>query len=58
MIYPWILEWLSVANVSENFFPKFVYREQTTTPGTPCPTLCEWCVDSFTSHRAMNIEGL
>ena len=33
-------------------------REQTTTPGLPCPTLCEWCIGSFTSHRVMNIEGL
>ena len=23
---------------------------QTTTPGTPCPTLYEWCVGSLTSH--------
>ena len=26
-------------------------REQTTTPGTPCPTLYEKCMGSFMSHR-------
>jgi len=25
-------------------------KGQTTTPGTPCPTLYEWCVGSLTSH--------
>ena len=38
--------------------PLIYYREQTTTPGTPCSTLCEWCVGSFTSHRVISIEGL
>ena len=27
-------------------------------PGTPCPTLCDQCVGSLTTHRAMNIEVL
>ena len=27
-----------------------------TTPGTPCPTLCEECVSSLTSKRITNIE--
>ena len=35
------------------------YREETTTTGTLCRTLCELCVRSqFTSHRVMNIKGL
>ena len=33
-------------------------KDQTTTPGTTCPTLYDKCVGSFTSHRIMNIEGL
>ena len=32
------------------------HRRQTTTPGTTCPTLCDKCVGSFTSHRIMNIS--
>ena len=39
--------------------PTMIYhRRQTTTPGTTCPTLCDKCAGSFTSHRIMNIEGL
>lgn len=34
------------------------HRRQTPTPGTLCPTFCEQCVSSFTSHRIMKIEGL
>ena len=34
------------------------HRRQATTPGTTCPTLCDKCAGSFTSHRIMNIEGL
>ena len=33
-------------------------KDQTTTPGTTCPTLYDKCAGSFTSHRIMNIEGL
>ena len=33
-------------------------KDQTTTPGTTCPTLCDKCAGSFTSHRIMKIEGL
>ena len=39
--------------------PTMIYhRRQTTTSGTTCPTLCNKCAGSFTSHRIMNIEGL
>ena len=31
---------------------------QTTTLGTPCSTLCDWYVDSLTSHSFMNTEVL
>ena len=31
-------------------------KDQTITPGTPRPTLCDKCVGSLTSHRVMNIE--
>ena len=31
---------------------------QTMTPGTPCPTLFEQCVGSFTSGRIVNNEEL
>ena len=30
----------------------------TTTPGTPCPTLFEQCVGSFTSRKTVNNEEL
>ena len=33
-------------------------KDQTITPGTPRPTLCDKCVGSLTSHRVMNIEVL
>ena len=33
-------------------------KDQTSTPGTPCPTLCDKCVGSLTSHRVTNIEVL
>ena len=33
-------------------------KDQTSTPGTPRPTLCDKCVGSLTSHRVMNIEVL
>ena len=32
-------------------------QDQTTTPGTPCPTLHEWCVGSLTSHSYLQ-QGL
>ena len=32
--------------------------EQITTLGTPCSTLCDWCVGSLTSHSFMNTEVL
>ena len=32
--------------------------DQTSTPGTPRPTLCDKCVGSLTSHRVVNIEVL
>ena len=35
-----------------------VHKDQTITPGTPRPTLCDKCVGSLTSHRVMNIEVL
>ena len=31
---------------------------QSSTPGTPRPTLCDKCVGSLTSHRVVNIEVL
>ena len=31
-------------------------KDQTSTPGTPRPTLCDKCVGSLTAHRVMNIE--
>ena len=31
------------------------HTRETTTPGTTCPTLCDKCAGSFTSHRIMNI---
>ena len=35
-----------------------VHKDQTITPGTPRPTLCDKCVSSLTSHSVMNIEVL
>ena len=32
-------------------------QDQITTPGTPCPTLHEWCVGSLTSHSYLQ-QGL
>ena len=34
------------------------HKDQTSTPGTPRPTLCDKCVGSLTSHRVMNIDVL
>ena len=34
------------------------WATQTSTPGTPRPTLCDKCVGSLTSHRVVNIEVL
>ena len=31
-------------------------KDQTTTPGTPCPTLCDECVGSLTSPADHNSE--
>ena len=31
-------------------------QDQATTPGTPCPTLCDKCVGSFTSPADHNRE--
>ena len=31
-------------------------QDQATTPGTPCPTLCDKCVGSFTSPADRNLE--
>ena len=35
-----------------------IAQRPTSTPGTPCPTLCDKCVGSLTSHRVMNNEVL
>ena len=58
-ICPRILESLAVA---KRLFPQtmicYIETYNNTGNTTPCPTLCESCVGSLTSHRIMNIEGL
>ena len=52
-------EWGSKLSAPFFTLPTMTYhRRQTTTPATTCPTLCDKCAGSFTSHRIMNIEGL
>ena len=43
------------ANISEHF-NSTMGKDQTTTPGTPCPTLCDECVGSLTSPADHNSE--
>ena len=53
-IYPRIFRVALTANVSEHFNNTRI--EQTTTPGTSCPTLCDECVGSLTSPADYNTE--
>ena len=57
-----VADFASVASYTTSLFgniepsrPRFckvtIQQGQTTTPGTPCPTLCKQCVGSFTSRR-------
>ena len=43
------------ANVSEHF-NSTMGKDQSTTPGTSCPTLCDECVGSLTSPADHNSE--
>lgn len=50
-VYPWILEFLSVASISKYLalpsHDNLHHREHTIKPGTPSPTPCELCGGSF-----------
>ncbi len=47
----------SYANETEHFTVYSTMRkDQTTTPGTPCPTLYDKCVGSLTSPTGYNTE--
>ena len=48
-------EWSRSKATSQMFFD--LCKDQTTTLGTPCPTLHEWCVGSLTSHSYLQ-QGL
>ena len=37
---------------------EYTHKDQTTTPGTTSPTLCEQWMGSLTSHRVMYKQGL
>ena len=43
--------WKHQVKLATFFCQVTAQQGQTTTPGTPCPTLFEQCVGSFTSHR-------
>ena len=50
-----------VANISEHLPTQpweYTHKDQTTTPGTTSPTLCEQWVGSLTSHRVIYEQGL
>ena len=50
-VYPWILEFLSIASISEHLalpsHDNLRHREHTKTLGTPSPTPCELCGSYF-----------
>ena len=49
------------ANISEHLPTQpweYTHKDQTTTPGTTCPTPCEQWVGSLTSYRVIYEQGL
>lgn len=61
-VYPWILEFLSVASISEHLalpsHDNLQHREHTTTPETPGPAPCELCRGSFFLSPTEYIEHI
>ena len=47
-------EWSRSTATKSDLFD--LVKGQTTTPGTPCPTLYEYCVGSLTSHSYLQLQ--